>query len=221
MIPRPLICIFFIAISLNGAPGLVAATLSFDFEEGAFGTNWFNLSTGADLDPDLGFSNAGEALQAGSWSLGPIPHGSRDAAHDFLHVRSAPFFLDGSGDLTFDLKGGTGGVLAPDLGTGVVSTGVQGVALTRVSNSERVLGAAATFRGTINTITWNQATIAPYANEAGETWTLDVYDTRSGSWGWFSMDTVSIPGQVVPEPSTPLFAALGILGLITGRRRRR
>ena len=195
-----------------------SATFIFDFEEGAFGTNWFNLSAGPDTVPDMGFTNAGEALQAGSWSMGPLPHGERDNPHDPLHVRSTAFTLDGSGDLTFGLKGGTGGVLAPDLGTGAISNGVQGIALRRVSDGERVLNAAATFNGTTTIVTWSQASLATYAAEGGETWTIDIYDTRSGSWGWFSVDSITVPGALVPEPSSMALAAFG--GLLLLRRRR-
>ena len=57
------------------------------------------------------------------------------------------------------------------------------------------------------------------ANEAGETWTLDIYDSRtSGGWAWFSVDTVSIPG-VIPKPSTFALATLGVLGLCSRRRK--
>ena len=198
-----------------------AATVVFDFEEGTFGTNWTNLSVGGDLVPNLGFSNDGEALLSGSLSLGPLPHGERDNAHDPLRVQSMPFFLDASGDLTFLTKGGTGGVIAPPLGVGAVPAGVQGMALTRASNGERVLSYAATHEATVTTITWTQAQLAPYV---GQQMTLDVYDTRVGGWGWFSVDDITVPGStmVIPEPSSIVLALLGALALVLfGWRRRR
>lgn len=212
-------CLLSATLLCSTAEPARGATISLDFEEGAFGTNWFNLSSGADLVPNLGFSNAGEALQAGSWSLGPLPHGERDNPHDQLHVRSLAFQLDGSGDLTVDLKGGRGGAQAPDLGTGTISSNVLGVALTRASDGARVLSAASTFQGTITTVTWDQATLQPFADEAGETWTLDIYDTRTeGGWAWLSVDSISVPG-VVPEPSTFALTALSLLGIARRRRK--
>lgn len=45
------------------------------------------------------------------------------------------------------------------------------------------------------TLTFSQAELAPYANIAC---TLDLINADYGSWGWITMDNVTIPGETAP-----------------------
>lgn len=176
-----------------------AAVMTWDFEGGSFAPNWTLLSSGPDRDPDFAVLStiSPPGVPQGTYALASSdPYASRDLPHDPLLVRSDRFQLDSSGPLTFVLGAGASGAVPTGAGP---ANGVQGVALRRVSDGNRVLTAAANFANSTATITWTAAQLAPYV---GQEFTIDVIDTRNGGWGWMIADDFSVPGARTGEPRT-------------------
>ena len=220
-------------MALVSAGTLNAATLVFDFNEGAFGTNWFDLSPAGSnqmmFTQDSNYLNNTGA--AGSeWALGPGSYNDRDATQPgLLHVRSIAFAL-AAGDLTLEFEGGHETTVAPTLGTTALTTAnvtpnTMGFALTRVSDGNRVFAQRIGQRtNNLQTLTVLAADLATFAD--GTTlYTLDFYESRddvtfgtSGGWESFAIDNISVP-VAVPEPGSLALVGLGGLGLILRRRR--
>jgi len=166
--------------------------------------------------------------QYGRYAKEP-PGKTEDGQHHNLIFSSPAFYLDGSGDLTFDLKSGTHGTPygniseIPDADT--TSGGVLGVGLRRVSDGAYVLTAQrGSSGGTWVLKTFTQAQLTPYVGTGGSNsagYQLDMFDTYHGGWGHLEIDDVSIPGYPVPEPATLALLGLGGLGMLIGRKRRR
>lgn len=206
-----------------------AKTMTFDFEEGAFGTYWFDMTASEDgPNINLNFSSENDVVITGNYSLGPADYDDRDKNHaGTLHVRSIPFYLDGSGDLTWNAMAGHASALAPELGTGDMTLNVLGIALTRVSDGERVLSAAINTQttATITAGSFTAAQLLPFVGESGETWTLDAYDRYAESlgtgngWESLNLDDIVVPGFLVPEPASIMLCLLGLFGLVMRRKR--
>ncbi len=129
--------------------------------------------------------------------------GSTDHHLNTLWLRSPPFYLNGTGDLTVQLAKGIAKTTAPanDLAVpfaAITGGGWKGVALRRVSdgvfilNQPRDVGNDDTFR----TVTFTQAELATLDFNAA--YTLELINSDRGSWGWLTMDNVSIPGAATP-----------------------
>jgi hypothetical protein len=123
---------------------------------------------------------------------------------DTRFARSPKFFLDGSGDLTFQLDGGESLLAAPDVSPSAIPElaiqdgGFSGLALRDVAADTYVLSRRrAGNDGTWQNSSFTMAELAPYANN-GKQYTLDYIDYKKGGWGWTYMDNVSIPGALVP-----------------------
>lgn len=175
------------------------------------------------------------AWYSSAW--GALTGGSGNDPHTNLLFRSPEFQLDGSGDLTVQLKGGRGqgsssGVgSAPTnesqivLGGDSADDGIQGFSLRRVSSGDYVFFGERSYTGNdLETVSLTQAQLTPYAND-GNFYTIDFYDTFHGGWGHTEITNVTVPGAtgVIPEPSTLVLSTLlGVAGIgVAGWQRRR
>jgi Carbohydrate esterase, sialic acid-specific acetylesterase len=134
--------------------------------------------------------------------------GSNDFHLNTLWLRSPQFYLNGTGDLTFQVAKGTARATwtVPMNDSAVpfaaaTDTGWMGVALRTVSNNQFVLikpknnGNGDGY----GAFTFTQAELAPYV---GVACTLELINADRGSWGWITMDNVSIPGDASPPGAT-------------------
>jgi len=208
------------------------AALVYDFDDGTpqGWTTILNDPGYQEFSPSNATGGGRPGATSGSYRMLPNPFGNRDNNHDTMLVRSPEVFLIEVGDLTIDLSGGQGAGTSQatlpgsssDLATDTASAGIHamGVGLRRVSDDTYVFTMQKAGNGTgYETLTISQAALAPLG--VGP-YTIDVYDSYAGGWGWIAFDTVTIPGDtVIPEPSTFLIWAFGLLGLAVYARRRR
>ncbi|HOX04654.1 MAG TPA: LamG domain-containing protein [Candidatus Paceibacterota bacterium] len=202
-----------------------AATLTYDFDGGTL-QGWHNRvwdlnanwGTGGwvDLSPNataLPTSVNGGVVQPPSsnnnlfgnsgMQVYPIG-GSTDNHQNTLWLRSPEFALDGSGNLTVQLgRGKADGAAPPDefsIAYAAVASSWKGVALRRVSDGVFLLAKARTSNSaTFVTVTFSADELAPFV---GTTCTLDLINPDNGSWGWITMDNVSIPGYLMQSTLT-------------------
>jgi hypothetical protein len=82
----------------------------------------------------------------------------------------------------------------------VTDGGWMGVILRRVSDGAFVLAKSKTEGQSSGyfTMTFTQAELAPLSSI--EAYTLELINSDRGSWGWVTMDIVSIPGSTVRLP---------------------
>ena len=165
----------------------------------------------------------------------PVDGGHLGAGWDTVDTQlahSPAFYLDGSGDMTWQMFGTASPASAPtsltSAGIGVTAfagTGFMGVALRDVLTDTYVLWSAwsgSTFAPAAFTdASFTTSQLAPYAND-GRAYTLDFIDNDKAPIAddhWVTLGGATIPGSAsVPEPAT---AALGGLGLLALLRRRR
>jgi Family of unknown function (DUF6288)/Putative Ig domain len=132
-------------------------------------------------------------------AVGPVG-GSTDFHLNTLWLRSPEFYLNGSGNLTVGLsKGSSNTTVTPanQLSVPYAATnggGWKGVALRRVSDGTFVLTKAKTgWTGPeYFTMTFTKAELATLNQTVA--YTLELINSDYGSWGWLTMDNVSIPG---------------------------
>ncbi len=215
-------------------PPVTTVEWTFDEPGGPDEQGWVDVLTSAvansntDFDAIDGDVFAGRDPQSGVGWVAPATDGAggwnqRDGQNDPFVIRSPSFVLGDSEDLTFFLQGGVSGGAAPANFSGLGDTGFLGMALRDDATGDYVLseGRPSNGDGWIEG-GFTQAELAPYV---GGTFTLDYIDDKKGGWGWGGMDSITVPIQsasAVPEPSTFVLAALGLLGLsVVGRRRRK
>jgi hypothetical protein len=159
-----------------------------------------------------------------------------DGAHQTMWIRSPEFTLNGAGNLTAWLTGGSqtwNSGVHPMANTSDVpanslnGNGFMGIALRQVESGNFVA-----LRGLPENIPfgWTQVTIpaaelAPYAND-GKSYTLDFIDARHGGFGLIALDSVTIPGEVagnqaptisvIPNQSIPRNANTGAIAFTIG-----
>ena len=132
-------------------------------------------------------------------AVGPVG-GNTDFHLNTLWLRSPEFYLNGSGNLTVGLsKGSSNTTVTPanQLSVPYAATnggGWKGVALRRVSDGAFVLTKAKTgWTGPeYFTMTFTKAELATLNQTVA--YTLELINSDYGSWGWLTMDNVSIPG---------------------------
>jgi hypothetical protein len=184
-------------------------------------------------DPQAGAGFVG--LHIPAFTLSP-PVYTQDQGHNTLWIRSPEFYLSGAGagNLTVWLAGGHGygadatgklvanvpAVAFDDPGNATFPS-FLGIALRNVDTGVFVLAGKKTDGGNA----WEQITFSEaqlLALDQNAAYTLDLLDVREGGWGWVNMDSVSIPGVLVPEPSSAALAAMGALAwFLRGRRSRK
>jgi hypothetical protein len=203
------------SFSVNQAgTGVGSGSLTYNFDDGTM-QGWTNVSTSGNQSFAVAtqFGGTGNDLNlrhAGTHSLFQSSFDNRDVAHTTLWARSPAFKLNGSGDLTLYLLGGTGntGVLpthASQIPVNSVSGGFQFVALRNVQTGDFVLRARKPgdnpWPSIWQPVTFTAAQLATVDQEA--TYTLDLIDAGHGSWGWVAMDSVTIPATLIgTEPPT-------------------
>ncbi len=220
-----------IPVLAAAAPLASAATISYDFT-GPSAQGWTNVQTSTTGPTAFAAQDTSTAALYDTGALGPTLHVSRDAATSVaLWARSPLFSFDGSGNsaITFDLRGGgadttTGGAPASSADTTLFSTattsGWRGMVLRRVSDGAFILNASkATSGDGAESLSFSAAAIngATAGDASGSLYSLDLIDSKSGTWGWIVTDNVTLT-NVVPEPSALMLSALGSLALLRRRR---
>ncbi len=186
--------------------------LEFDFDDGSL-QGWGNQKVSLEDTPG-GYipHNATEGnrvlADSGEYTIRNNNFGDRDSAHETLLFSSPAFTLTGQGDLTAELLGGQGGAeSAPEnvdsLPSDSSGSGFMGIALRRVSDGAYVLSdrrSSNAQNDNWETVGWTAGEIAAAtAGDApGETYQLDLIDSFNGGWGWTSIDSVSVPGELAP-----------------------
>lgn len=192
-------------LTANGGPsGTVAASITvnvatgvplvYDFDDGTF-QDWTDLTPGAPADgwdPVSGYGNP-------HTGPGAIRSRYHDNSHPTLLLRSPVFTLNGSGPLTAWLDGGSGegdltGTTSANLPPNPGEPGFQGLALRNTSTDTYVLSVMKPSDNEWQQVTLTTTELAGLDQNA--TYTLDLIDQARGSWGWLSMDTVTIPGNL-------------------------
>ena len=193
----------------------------FDFEDGTT-QGWTTVSSDPDLPhaftPTNESSENGETFPvpaSGDYQVLPLEfenadgNNTRDGAHQTLLTRS-PEFLLGEGELSIAIVGGDAHGALPekpeDLAESTDGEGVhaQGFGLRRVSDDSYVVtGARSTNDDLYQNVVVSAAELAPFVSDT-ETYTVDVFDSSAGGWGWIAFDNVVVPGSLV-QPSELVF----------------
>jgi hypothetical protein len=186
--------------------------------------------------------NSSPGPQAGSHMVGvnfgynPPIDSPWDGAHQTMWIRSPEFTLDGSGDLTAWLTGGSqtwnSGVHPMANSSDVPANSLNGNGFMGIALRQIESGNFVALRGLPenNAFGWTQVTIsatelAPYAND-GKSYALDLIDARHGGFGLIALDSVTIPGEiagnqaptisVIPNQSIPRNANTGAIAFTIG-----
>jgi autotransporter-associated beta strand protein len=192
------------SISVDGN-GITGELPDYDFNNNPNDLDGWTVSSGT--AGNEGGGNSGQLTAGHTGNFGSRAH---DAAHETYRVTSPAFTLNGSGDLTFDMRGGdTNGRSAPanlsqvpanSLDQGA-ATAFQGMILRNIATDDILLsGNSATQSGTINTGRFTAAQLAGLDQNA--TYVAEFLDFFHGGWGWVNVDAVSIPGNDVSANST-------------------
>jgi cell wall assembly regulator SMI1 len=212
-------------VSIPGSVTPTVTALAYDFDMGTL-EGWnnrvWNSNGWMDLAPNA--STYSGTLQPASADNGLFApgynavwvNGNTDYHLNTLWLRSPQFNLNGSGDLTVYLSKGIANGPAPTKSSdvpftaanGLNRTGWKGVALRRVSDDVFVLTKARIGNNgdDYRQVTFSQAELASViASNPGASYTLELINSEKGSWGWITMDYVSIPGYLTP--TSQVFAA--------------
>lgn len=167
-----------------------APALIYDFDDGTL-QGWMNVGPGPD-----------EWVNRGS----DIDSRKGDSPHSALILRSPEFKLSGSGDLSVRLDSGRAGndnesVVGYSPAALAAHTSdasglkTQGVAIRDVATGLYVAFAKVSSDGGWETVMISAAELAALDQDA--VYTLDLIDSREGSWAHTQMDDVVIPGMAV------------------------
>ena len=206
---------WFTVIVLLSTHAPAGAQLVFDFEDGT-SQGWTTVLS----DPDIphAFTPTNESTENGT--VFPVPSGgdyqvlglefenadggnTRDADHKTMLARSPEFILE-AGDLSIAIVGGDAHGALPanpsDLAESTdAAEGVKamGFGLRRVSDDSYVVtGARSSNDDLYQAIVVTAAELAGFVSNS-ETYTVDVFDSSSGGWGWIGFDSVTVPGSLV------------------------
>ncbi len=118
-----------------------------------------------------------------------------DGDHDPLVIRSPHFRVTAATALTWRCVGGDGTNADPGTGTGPYPANAQGLAFVRARDASRLLSQRIAVTGTPTVLAFD---VAPYAGD-GETYYLELVDTRGGTRGYVECDDFLVPGELVAE----------------------
>ncbi|MBM3863729.1 MAG: discoidin domain-containing protein, partial [Verrucomicrobia bacterium] len=199
----------------------------YNFDDLTF-QGWSDVSLGATGDRGLSTTKGHGGPHEGP---GLVKSDFWDEDHPTLILRSPAFTINNSGNLTVHLSGGRGGSLqvpvavsslpansvantfvgGNDDGDGEIKVnGFMGVALRNASTGQYVWSASKTSNGNaFQQIILGAEQLAALDQQA--VYTLDFIDAVHGAWGWTSLDTVTIPGNLVTPPPTPGISVTGTL----------
>jgi hypothetical protein len=234
------ICFLAVAVALLVAGTAQAATITYDFAATDPVDPIASLQGWTQIYPAPVTIDNGLWGNYGGWGWMPddghLGTGWENA--DTQLGRSPAFTLDGlGGDLTFELFGSASPLLVPDVAPSaipeiaidnqLVTGGFIGVGLRDIAADTYVLakGLTANNYETWTTLSFSATELASLGGVPGTEYTLDYIDYAKfmpNGDGWFIMASASIPGVlVVPEPSTLILLATGLLGLLCYAWRRR
>ena len=245
---------FLITLSIVFSCGtLLADTLTYDFDDGTFQGWDYITPEGTPFpvdDSDSGWIASDEpidindgftllAATSGDFRVVPDPWSTRDclgATICYTQVlRSPPFELGASGDLTIDMMGGGAQSNRPydpevdllpeepeDMMELKDSLGYQGFGLLDIDANEYVAFGFSSrendgkarpddpvTRKDWETVAIPEAELASFAND-GKQYSVDIFDSYAGGWAWIGFDTVKIPiAGAAGEPGD--FNANGVL----------
>ncbi|MGK0186675.1 MAG: hypothetical protein ACI9R3_002458 [Verrucomicrobiales bacterium] len=189
------------------------AQLVYDFEDGT-AQGWTTISSDAELPHEFRPTNEPSengttfpVPSQGDYQMVPLVFEAedgtniRDGAHQTLLTRSPEFLLE-SGDLSIAIVGGDAHGALPDAPAALAETTdgdgahVQGFGLRRVSDDTYVAtGARSTNDDIYQDVVVTADTLAPFISDS-ETYTVDVFDSSAGGWGWIAFDNVQVPGKL-------------------------
>ncbi len=195
--------------------GNAFSEMIYDFDDGTF-AGWQDLTV---IDPAqtvgprswvVSPPNFCDSPQAGVGHVSPdliddgIASWPQDEGHPTLLLRSPEFNLTGTGDLTVWLNGGddaAASVAGLPVSSIAAHTGDGGVAFMGVAlrNTETGIYDLSAKRANGNNADWEQVTITAgqlATLDQNAVYTLDLIDSYASGWGWVTMDTVSIAGDI-------------------------
>jgi hypothetical protein len=193
----------------------------------SLGDGWTARESDITQNNYFGVTNSGQgqnALSGSNW-LGQVDGSNRDGNTASMLALSPFFRVDGSGNpIVMNVEGGNNGSTAPTnisaIGTTLVASGGgwQGVALLDQAGNVLETAQRSTDNNSYQALQLSTVGLNPSAS-----YQVALIDTFSGGWGWVAMDDVSIPGTLVPEPSSIValvgLCGMGLIGLIRYRRR--
>ena len=202
-----------------------ASEIIFDFEDGSR-QGWTTFLSDTELPH--AFTPTNESSENGSnfpvpasgdYQVMPLEfenadgNNTRDGEHSTMLARSPEFYLD-EGSLAISIVGGSAHGALPaapsDLAASTDAAGgskVHGFGLRRVSDDTYVAtGARSTDDDLYQEVVIGEEALAPHVS-ATETYTVDVFDSSSGGWGWIAFDNVKVPGRLV-NPLPPVIPGL-------------
>jgi hypothetical protein len=226
------ICFLAVAVALLVAGTAQAATITYDFAASEPITGMQGWEKVYPTSGDLWANYGGWNWMPDDGHLGT---GWEDA--DTQLGRSPAFTLDGlGGNLTFELLGTASPLAVPvapskipeiAIDNRLVTGGFIGVGLRDIAADTYVLakGLTANNYATWTILSFSATELASLGGGPSTKYTLDYIDYAKfmpNGDGWFIMASASIPGVlVVPEPSTLILLATGLLGLLCYAWRRR
>ena len=222
-----------IAADLNLTPKIYKVTVivqpptvTYNFDSGGLqgwnnrvwdGSKWIDLPPNVSTySPILPASTSNNLFGPLGGAVGPIG-GNIDDHRNTQWLRSPQFYLVSGNEIKVQLSQGTANTSTAPAGESSVpfnaafQAGWKGVALRKVGTSNFVLTKARTgFRGDeYRTLTFTQAELDALDQSAA--YTLELINSDYGSWGWLTMDNVSIPTVLPAVASTGLSVTDGLI----------
>ncbi|MCB1100094.1 MAG: hypothetical protein KDN22_31305, partial [Verrucomicrobiae bacterium] len=204
---------------------VVPSEIVFDFEDGTR-QGWTTVSSDTDLPHEFKPTNEqsenGEAFPvpaSGDYQMVPLVfeaedgNNVRDGNHTTLLARSPEFYLD-EGELSIAIVGGQAHGALPaspsdlaDSTDAADGAKAEGFGLRRVSDDSYVItGSRSTDDDFYQNVVVSAEDLASYVSDT-EKYTVDVFDSYSGGWGWIAFDNVVVPGRLV-NPLPPVIPGL-------------
>jgi autotransporter-associated beta strand protein len=201
-------------------------TVTYDFNSGGLqgwnnrvwdGSKWIDLPPNVSTySPILPVSTSNNLFGPLGGAVGPVG-GNIDDHRNTQWLRSPQFYLVSGNEIRVQLSQGIANTSTAPAGESSVpfnaafQAGWKGVALRKVGTSNFLLTKARTgFSGAeYRTLTFTQAELAALDQSAA--YTLELINSDYGSWGWLTMDNVSIPTVLPAVASAGLSVTDGLV----------